>query len=111
METYIKKITVTKTDVGFEASTVYINPFSVDTSKVPEGLLSTDYKSYLSIEDMADLEINPFKLRKDDGTRIKSIIDWAVTLPLSSDDYLEEIRKSFVAALGCDDTDIILETI
>jgi len=115
----LKKTTTTKTDYGSTTELVYILPFSIDTSQaVPTSPdnpnapnISCDYKCYLDTANIENVNIKPFKLLKDDGTRVTNINQWGITLPISSSDYMEEIRKAFVSELGCPDGEIIIEII
>ena len=114
----LKKTTSTKTDRGDSVSEVYILPFSIDTSQAvptsPENPnapnISCDYKCYLSTANIDNNNVKPFKLWNDSDERINNITQWGITLPISSSDYMEEIRKAFVSALGCPDGEIVIET-
>lgn len=97
------------TDSKININSCYIF-LKVNTNRLLEdGVIDVDYFCYVNKEDQNDDNVKPFKLLKDDGTRLKNILDYAPSQTITELNYADECKLAFVAAMGWTANDVTIE--
>ena len=97
------------TDSGISIPEVYIYP-SINTANILKtGTIDIDYKCWVSLASKNEGIDVPFKLQKTvDGVqvRVKSISNYAPTVPLSIENYGIVLKNAFVSEFGWVESDV-----
>lgn len=105
----LKKVNGITVDVNINADACYIF-LDVSTARLlTEGVIDIDYSCRIAKEDRNNVNLTPFKLLKEDGTKVININGFAPTEAITQDNIAEQCKIAFVEKFGWADADVIIE--
>jgi len=105
----LKKVNGITADVNITADACYIFLDISTTRLLTEGLIDIDYSCRIAKEDRNNVNLTPFKLLKEDGTRVINITGFAPTEAITQDNISEQCKIAFVEKFGWADADVTIE--
>lgn len=105
----LKKVNGITADVNITADACYIFLDVSTTRLLTEGLIDIDYSCRIAKEDRNNVNLTPFKLLKEDGTRVININGFVPTEPINENNYAEQCKIAFCQKFGWDLSDITIE--
>jgi hypothetical protein len=105
----LKKSNGITADVNITADACYIF-LDVQTGRLlTEGVIDIEYSCRMEKEDRDNVNLKPFKLLKDDGTRVVNITGFTPTQVINQDNYAEQCKIAFVEEFGWTASDVTIE--
>jgi len=105
----LKKANGITADVNMTADACYIF-LDVSTARLlTEGVIDIDYSCRIAKEDRDNVNLKPFKLLKEDGTRVTNIMGFTPTTVITQDNYAEQCKIAFVQEFGWPEADVTIE--
>lgn len=109
MKKVLKKINGVTTDSKIDIGNCYIFLDPSTARLLTEGVIDIDYFCYVDKTDINDIYVKPFKLLKDDGTRLVNIEGYEPTQLITQDNYADICKAAFIEVMGWTASEVSIE--